>query len=275
MEYTIDRTSYRRSNRVDYTERVKPKNNYKIKTVFLNEIIISMSILIGVLGIKLLDLKYAEEWISKKINTGISYEELSSKVSSKYTSIYNDFKSVVSYEETESENKENDINDSLIKNEVATDSIFEEKAIEELATEEVNMTKSDADVVKQNYSIIKPVDGVITSAFGTRVDSNPIVSSYHTGLDIAANKGTNISASHDGEVTFAGTNGGYGECIMIKDGDLVTLYGHCSKINVKVGDKVKQGEKIGEVGMTGNATGPHVHFEIRYQDRFVNPEDVI
>ena len=100
MEYTIDRTSYRRSNRINYVEQVKPKKNHAIKIVFLNEIIISMSILIGVLGIKLLDLKYAEEWISKKINTGISYEELSSKISSKYTSIYNNFKSLYNEEQS-------------------------------------------------------------------------------------------------------------------------------------------------------------------------------
>lgn len=66
-----------------------------------------------------------------------------------------------------------------------------------------------------------------------------------------------------------------GNCIMISSGDLVTLYGHCSKITTQNGKAVKQGEKIGEVGMTGNATGPHVHFEIRYEGRFVNPEDVI
>ena len=62
---------------------------------------------------------------------------------------------------------------------------------------------------------------------------------------------------------------------MIENESLTTVYAHCSKINIKKGEKVKQGDKIGEVGMTGNATGPHVHFEIRYNGEFINPEDII
>lgn len=111
--------------------------------------------------------------------------------------------------------------------------------------------------------------------FGCRVDDNPIVSSYHTGLDIGAPSGTNIVSAHDGEIIEAGTINGYGKCIMIKKDELITVYAHCSKINTKKGNKVSRGEKIGEVGMTGNATGPHLHFEIRYEGRYVDPEDVV
>lgn len=62
---------------------------------------------------------------------------------------------------------------------------------------------------------------------------------------------------------------------MIENGDLVSVYAHCSSINVKEGQIVQKGEYIGNVGMTGNATGPHLHFEIRYKDRYIDPKDIL
>lgn len=69
--------------------------------------------------------------------------------------------------------------------------------------------------------------------------------------------------------------GTIGNHIKIKNGDVITLYAHCKKIYVKVGDYIKQGQEIGEVGSTGNVTGPHLHFEIRKSDRYVNPELIL
>ncbi len=143
------------------------------------------------------------------------------------------------------------------------------------AVEGVNQMADDAIYIKSNYNIIAPLKGTITSHFGSRISDNVIVSSYHTGLDIAANTGTNIIAAHDGTVTLAQKYSTYGNCIIIENGSLKTLYAHCSSINVKKGQKINQSEVIGKVGMTGNATGPHLHFEIRLDGRFVNPEDVL
>lgn len=140
---------------------------------------------------------------------------------------------------------------------------------------EITKISTDAECVKDIYKIVSPMQGIITSRFGNRVSDNPIVSSYHTGLDIGANTGTLIKAAHDGVVTQAGDNGTYGKSVMIESGDLKTIYAHCSSVLVKKGKQIKTGENIAKVGMTGNATGPHLHFEIRYQGRFVNPEDVI
>ena len=68
--------------------------------------------------------------------------------------------------------------------------------------------------------------------------------------------------------------GDYGKHLKVQDGDIVTLYAHCSEILVKEGQSVEKGEKIAKVGSTGNSTGPHLHFEIRYQNRYVNPQEI-
>ncbi len=117
-----------------------------------------------------------------------------------------------------------------------------------------------------------PVSGTITSPFGMRFD--PVQHRYqlHAGIDIAAPQGTTISAAADGRVIFAGWYGGYGNAIVIDHGGgTSTLYGHCSQIFVSVGQDVQRGQAIGAVGMTGDATGPHVHFEVRRDGKPVDP----
>ena len=116
--------------------------------------------------------------------------------------------------------------------------------------------------------LIKPVSGVITSRFGPRASGN------HTGLDIATSTGTTIVAAAGGTVTFSGNNGGgFGNFIKIDHGNGVeTLYGHCSKLYVKAGQTVSQGEAIAAVGSTGNSTGPHLHLEIRVNGERQNPQ---
>ncbi len=104
-----------------------------------------------------------------------------------------------------------------------------------------------------------PVDGRITSLFGPRWGR------LHYGLDIAAPVGTIIRAADSGIVDIAGWVRGYGRLVRINhQNGFFTYYGHCSKLLVKVGDKVEKGEEIALVGATGRATGPHLHFEIRY-----------
>lgn len=118
-----------------------------------------------------------------------------------------------------------------------------------------------------------PVKGIITSRYG---ESSSRRRSTHTGLDIASKKGTAIKATASGTVIYAGTNGSYGKLVKINHGNNVqTWYGHCNTINTKVGAKVEAGEKIATVGSTGNSTGPHLHFEIRINNRTVNPQRYI
>lgn len=150
--------------------------------------------------------------------------------------------------------------------------IKEEKSNEE----EIKKSQSELDVeyLKENYSFIKPVTGVVTSNYGKREETE-VVSANHQGIDIGSNEGTTIYASMEGTVTVASSEGEYGKHIDITNGDVLTRYAHCSKLLVKEGQKVKQGDKIAEVGSTGNSTGPHLHFEIRRDDRTINPALII
>jgi len=119
---------------------------------------------------------------------------------------------------------------------------------------------------------IWPTEGIIESDYGNRL--HPIYRRFmdHTGVDIGGKAGSPIYASAAGTVIAAGKNGGYGYCVDIDHGNgLVTRYAHCSKIMVRKWQKVKAGEEIAKVGNTGNATGPHLHFEIRLNDRPIDP----
>lgn len=113
----------------------------------------------------------------------------------------------------------------------------------------------------------------ITSEYGTREHPVYGVSRFHTGIDIGnAGFGAPIIAAADGIVSMASYNGGYGNCVMINHGNgISTLYGHGQKILVEVGQEVKKGDLIMEVGSTGVSTGPHLHFEVRVNGSCVNP----
>lgn len=100
--------------------------------------------------------------------------------------------------------------------------------------------------------------------------------SWHTGIDLAANPGTPVMAANGGVVIFAGWNNwGYGNTIVLSHGPFTTVYGHLSSINVGCGQVVSTGQVIGGVGNTGNSSGPHLHFEIRYLDTPQNPSATI
>ena len=118
-----------------------------------------------------------------------------------------------------------------------------------------------------------PITGTITSRYGV---SSSIRSSRHTGLDIAATKGTPIKVVADGTGTFARYNGSYGYLVKVNHGNGVeTWYAHTSKMYVTVGQEVKAGDVIALVGSTGNSTGPHLHFEIRINGEHVNPQNYL
>jgi len=119
---------------------------------------------------------------------------------------------------------------------------------------------------------IYPVSGRISSKFGKRTAPTKGASTYHKGLDFAVPTGTAVRASNGGKVIQAGWGRGYGYCVYIQHADgKVTRYGHCSKVLVKAGQSVQQGEKIALSGNTGVSTGPHLHFEILVGGAQVNP----
>ena len=101
----------------------------------------------------------------------------------------------------------------------------------------------------------------VVSPFGSRWGN------FHEGIDLGAPEGEAIYAAHDGQIAYSGDGlRGYGKLIVVKTEGLLTVYAHNSKNIVAVGDKVRKGQKIGLVGQTGKATGPHVHFETRVED---------
>ena len=142
-------------------------------------------------------------------------------------------------------------------------------------TVQLSQMEIDANDIKANYSLILPLTGyTVTSRYGQR-EPTEIISANHEGIDIGANEGTKFVAAMSGTVITASSEGTYGKHIFIQNGDVVTVYAHCKKLYVKVGEEVTQGQELGEVGQTGNATGPHLHFEIRKGDRTVDPEYVL
>lgn len=117
-----------------------------------------------------------------------------------------------------------------------------------------------------------PTRGWITSGFGMRNSPFSGKRKMHEGLDIAARTGTPVVATADGIVSRAETAPGYGKLVVVDHGyGYRTYYAHNSRISVKVGERVRRGQKIAEVGSTGSSTGPHVHYEVRLNNVPLNP----
>lgn len=123
-----------------------------------------------------------------------------------------------------------------------------------------------------------PVDGArLTSAYGSRRDPIRGYRKSHKGVDFAAPTGTPIRAAGDGVLNFVGRQRGYGRFITIRhNDDYTTAYAHMSRFakGITQGKMIKQGQIIGYVGTSGRSTGPHLHYEVRYKSKAINPRDV-
>lgn len=117
-----------------------------------------------------------------------------------------------------------------------------------------------------------PVEGVVTSSYGERLDPFNGEGAFHKGIDIATSMGSPVRAPADGTVLVASMANGYGREIRIDHGHgIQTLFGHMSGFAVVAGEEVKRGEIIGYVGSSGRSTGPHLHYEVLIHDTPVNP----
>lgn len=113
-----------------------------------------------------------------------------------------------------------------------------------------------------------PADGPLTSRFGAPRRGGRL----HKGIDIGGPRGTPVRAAREGRVVFAGTRSGYGKLVVIEHDDgFATWYAHLRRYRVRVGEKVRAGERLGGIGRTGRTTGYHLHFEIRHRGRAVDP----
>ncbi|MGC8917417.1 MAG: peptidoglycan DD-metalloendopeptidase family protein [Thermoanaerobaculum sp.] len=136
----------------------------------------------------------------------------------------------------------------------------------------VEQRLSEQQMLLSHTPTIAPVVGVITDGFGPRIDPITRQAAFHDGLDISAAFGTPVKAPADGLVVFAGREAGYGQMVKINHGyGFVTVFGHLDRILVKEGQRVKRGEPIGRVGMTGRTTGPHLHYEVWKDGEKQNP----
>lgn len=223
--------------------------------------------------------------LQKKFNWGVNNEQndnVNEEAQDKNTEETNiENSNAESSENTSEANNENVDNSEISQNDASTEVTNNDTtqlavggADETQQEEEKSQEEQDIEYVKQNVSIIWPIKGVITSRFGNRTPTE-IVTANHKGLDIAGNMGDNIVSAMDGTVVQYSEEGDYGKHLRIQSGEVLTLYAHCSELLVQEGSTVKQGDVIAKVGATGRATGPHLHFEIRRDDRFINPELIL
>lgn len=133
----------------------------------------------------------------------------------------------------------------------------------------------DQTVHALSFEHAQPTEGTLTSGFGSRLSPTTGEPAFHYGLDIAADEGTPIAAFADGTVREVGESD-YGKYLIVDHADgFSTLYAHCSSISVGVGDEVQCGGEIALVGQTGNATGPHLHFELWKDGMALDPSDYL
>jgi murein DD-endopeptidase MepM/ murein hydrolase activator NlpD len=118
---------------------------------------------------------------------------------------------------------------------------------------------------------VRPIAGPVSSPFGWR-DLSVAGNRFHGGIDLVARTGTPVAAARGGVVAYVGWAGAYGYAVYLDhEAGWQTRYAHLSRIDVRVGDRVRQGAPIGAVGSTGASTGPHLHFEVRFEGRALDP----
>lgn len=266
------------------TLNVGEKKDYKLFRKMILQIIACLAIYIAFYVIQNSNYIFSEQVINKTkeiLSYDINFEEITNTVlpyinKLKNSEVLMEIENRYGMEETKIE--ESAVQSNVEISYIMADSVNLTNDNDPLYTEEassINQMQEDANYIKENHSFIQPVKGTVSSRFGARNPTTPTVPKYHTGIDIAANKGTDIVAAMGGKVTQVSSAGDYGKHLRIESGEVTTLYAHCNKIYVKEGDEIKQGQKIAEVGATGNVTGAHLHFEIRRNNEFVDPEYVL
>lgn len=246
----------------------KNKKNFKLLKKLGIQILVCLLIYLSLYVIQNNNYIFSKEFIDKT-NEILSYDI-------NFQKIYQDIKNYIT-----NINKKNDDGaiggqrEETIEQNVNENETNNQEVIEEKNNEAENQQKSDVEKIKATTTFIKPIEGTISSKYGQREPTTSTVPKNHTGIDIAAEVGTKIKSSTQGEVVLASEEGDYGKHLKIQIGEISVIYAHCNNLYVKLGDKIEQGQEIAEVGTTGNSTGPHLHFEIRISERTVNPEQIV
>lgn len=259
---------YYRRNNINAPLINKKESSTKgiIKTKLLFNLLILFNISVIVFAIQNKDFIFTKEFLGVLANYN---NEISLKITDYIKGIWK------TNDEEENQNALENVQNTEIQEESGQENPTLEEKTEISESSSINEMELDIQNLNAAYSFIKPIDGIVSSGFGARESAYQNVTGYHTGVDIAQDKGTVIKASMGGIVDLVSKVGDYGKHIKIRCNNVTTLYAHCSKIYVKEGQIVAAGDPIAEVGSTGNSTGNHLHFEIRVNDRFVDPSRII
>ena len=262
------------------------KNDIRLIKKMIKQIIVCM-IIYGIFYL-IVNSNYifSEDFTNKVkeiLSQDINFSQVYSVVSNRINEIYKQtIKEESQNEENEEQNKDiinNDENIGGAEENLTTvetpDSEIVQEQIPENETSGLSQMEQDANHIKNTISFIKPVNGKISSVFGLRNPTTSTVPKDHKGTDIATETGSKIVSATDGKVVLVSTTGDYGNHLKIQTNDVIIVYAHCNKLYVNEGDIIKQGQEIAEVGSTGNTTGPHLHFEVRYQNRYVDPQLIL
>lgn len=141
--------------------------------------------------------------------------------------------------------------------------------------ENLSVAEVGIESFEDNPSFIMPVEGEITSEYGERVHPVFKTVKMHNGIDIDAEIGTPIKSSTAGTVLKVGEDDINGRYVRVRSGKYDVVYAHCYKVSVKEGQSVRQGDILGEVGDTGLASGPHLHFEVQEAGKSISPMELI
>ncbi len=295
---------YKSSESIIEEEPEKNNKKIKFKYKFATKLVGSLAIVALVLGYKYfpdnLKNNIVCNWIKDNYNKDYSKVEVIEKIEECSKAMYSKLETFVPEDLYNSvvNNYINVVKPKLVNFEFSnlmeqksidnTVSVFNESDIvidnEEIALAEETVTTSseislmDMDVeeiLSKNISIALPVTGTVTSIYGAREEVFENVG-YHTGVDIANILNTPVASATDGVVVLAQSmDKYYGNNIEIEKDGVIFKYAHLNEIDVKEGDKIKQGDIIGLMGSTGASTGSHLHFEIRINGRSVDPELLI
>lgn len=246
----------------------REKKDIKLLRKMIIQLLICVTIYFVIYIVQQNKYVFSEDFINKTKDI-ISYDMDFGKI---YNNITNSLNGIIKKEDNIQEENTNETQNGIGG---AEENVVQEVEDNTEKKEEISQTDQDVINVKNTTTFIKPIEGIISSKYGIRETATGTVPKNHTGTDIASTTGTKIKSATDGEVVLSSEEGDYGKHLKIQIGEVSIIYAHCNALYVKQGDIVKQGQEIAEVGSTGNSTGPHLHFEIRYQERTVDPQLIL
>lgn len=263
---------YRRNHRnVSLSQREPKKQKTYLGSKILLEMLILVLLAVIVFAVKNKDYIFTENFLN-------SFAQYNVNLTEKFNSLLAYFREeeensnevFINHEQTEETQKNEPENVNQENNAEVVQ--IQGSEVQQQAPQSV---VTDVPSLKNAISFVKPIEGIVSSGFGSRQSQYQNVTGAHTGIDIAADSGTKIKAAMTGTVTQVSSEGDYGNHIRITKDNVTTLYAHCLEMYVAEGQEITEGQEIASVGSTGNSTGPHLHFEIRIDNNPINPAEII